>query len=136
MIKLITLENLVNHMKNNEADNLGIINIKEIKNGIEVQFYNKFENIDTYYEHDKKPTIIEESDYTANLETKINWMLSNGFKENYCSNRKVETYDYKFYSWTKDEVDEEYLDIIKKYRDYYDYIITENELDKYIEERS
>lgn len=36
------------------------------------------------------------------MNTKIKWLLDNGFEENYCEFRKNRVYEYKGYSWAED----------------------------------
>ncbi|HDK7218102.1 TPA: hypothetical protein PTV45_003573 [Clostridium botulinum] len=63
------------------------------------------------------------------MNTKIKWLLDNGFKEDWCSYRKTIIYIYKGYSWTKKETKEVPLSTLMTYKRFYDGEISEKELD-------
>lgn len=66
-------------------------------------------------------------------EYKIKWMISNGFKRDICPVRKVIIYCYKGYQWTLEEIRETSTSVIMKFKLFYDDVITEKQLNKYIE---
>lgn len=66
------------------------------------------------------------------MNTKIKWLIDNGFKEDWCSYRKTIVYSYKNYSWTKAEVKEVPLSTLMGYKKFYDNEITESELDELV----
>lgn len=132
MIKLRTLKKLIEHMDNLESDNKGIIDIFEIENGVGVHFNNKFNNRQTYHEYNQKLTAIEELDFCSDFTTKINWLIKNGFKKEICNHRGITTYTYKGYVWTEFTIKDKPLNIIKRYKDWYDGLLSEDDLNEYI----
>ncbi|EHN17059.1 hypothetical protein [Clostridium sporogenes] len=63
------------------------------------------------------------------MNTKIKWLLDNGFKEDWCIYRKTIIYTYKGYSWTIKETKEVPLSTLMTYKRFYDGYISEKELD-------
>ena len=97
------------------------------------KFYNKFNNLDTYYQPNKKTIEIEESDYTADYESKVQWLLENDFRKDYDTENETDIFIYDGYVWIREQVEDANLSVIKKYKDWYDENITEEELDKFVE---
>lgn len=63
----------------------------------------------------------------------VEWMLENGFKKEICMERKKQVLAYKGYSWETTEAQITPLEIVKKYKDWYDGAITESELDNFLD---
>lgn len=84
------------------------------------------EIVGLFYQEFCEPTVAEEE-----RDIKIEWMLHNGFKKDYCGERKINILSYNDeYSWTYDEIMFEPLKNIKAYKEWYEGKITESELDK------
>lgn len=80
-----------------------------------------------------EPTSVERKLEERELNIKIEWMLDNGFENDYCNYRETSTFTYKGYVWTIDEVKSSALMKIELYKKWYDEIITEDELNRYLE---
>lgn len=66
------------------------------------------------------------------MNTKIKWLLDNGFKESLCDYRKVIIYEYKEYSWTNEEIKKVPLSTLMTFKRFYDGEISEKELDSLV----
>lgn len=65
-------------------------------------------------------------------ELKTKWLILNGFKIEFCPHRKYITYNYKGYSWTEEDIKNRSSITIKKYKDFYDDLITEKHLNAFL----
>lgn len=66
------------------------------------------------------------------LNSKIKWLLDNGFKEDWCDYRKSTIYVYDGYSWTKAEIKEVPLSTLMSYKRFYDGEIGDSELQELV----